>query len=177
MAIYRLNERVPQLAEDCWVAESATVLGTVTLGKGVSVWFDAVLRGDNDPIVVGDGSNIQDGSILHTDDGVPLTLGQNVTVGHMAVLHGCTIGDGSLIGINAVVLNGAVVGKNCLIGANCLIPENKVIPDRSLVVGTPGRVIRELSDAEVANLLANAEGYRRNAERFRQGLKRIDDAS
>ena len=173
MAVFSLDDRVPELGEGVWIAETATVLGTVKLGRNVSVWFDAVLRGDNDPIVVGDNSNIQDGAILHTDDGVPLTLGANVTVGHMAVLHGCTIGDGSLIGINAVVLNGAVVGKHCLIGANCLIPENKVIPDRSLVVGTPGRIIRQLSDEEVAGLDKSAENYVSNAARFASGLKRI----
>jgi len=173
MAVFVLDDRVPALGENTWVAESATVLGTVRLGHNVSVWFNAVLRGDNDPIVVGDGSNVQDGAILHTDDGVPLTVGENVTIGHMAMLHGCTVGDGSLIGINAVILNGAVVGRSCLIGANCLIPENKVIPDRSLVVGTPGRIIRQLTDEEVAGMLANAEVYVQNAERFRLGLKRI----
>lgn len=173
MAVFALNDREPILGEEVWIAENATVLGTVRLGRGVSVWFNAVLRGDNDPIVVGDGTNIQDGAILHTDDGVPLTLGENVTVGHMAVLHGCSVGDGSLIGINAVLLNGAVIGKHCLIGANCLIPENKVIPDRSLVVGTPGRIIRELTDAEVAGLQKSAESYMNNAARFRTGLKRL----
>lgn len=173
MAVFVLDNRVPVIGMNAWVAESATVLGTVTLGRNVSVWFNAVLRGDNDPIVVGDGSNVQDGAILHTDDGVPLTVGENVTIGHMAMLHGCTVGDGSLIGINAVILNGAVVGKSCLIGANCLIPENKVIPDRSLVVGTPGRIIRQLSDEEVAEMQGNAEIYVQNAARFRNGLKRI----
>jgi carbonic anhydrase/acetyltransferase-like protein (isoleucine patch superfamily) len=173
MAVFELNDRVPELGEGVWIADNATVLGSVKLGRKVSVWFGAVLRGDNDPIVVGDGSNIQDGSILHTDDGVPLTIGENVTVGHMAVLHGCTVGDGSLVGINAVVLNGAVIGKSCLIGANCLIPENKVIPDRSLVVGTPGRIIRQLSDEEVAGLQRSAENYMENAARFSQGLMRI----
>jgi carbonic anhydrase/acetyltransferase-like protein (isoleucine patch superfamily) len=173
MAVFQMNDREPILGRAVWVAESATVVGTVQLGRNVSVWFNAVLRGDNDPIVVGDGSNVQDGAILHTDDGVPLTVGQNVTIGHMAMLHGCTVGDGTLIGINAVVLNGAVIGKSCLIGANCLIPENKVIPDRSQVVGPPGRIIRQLTDEEVAGMLANAEVYVRNAARFRDGLKRI----
>ncbi len=173
MAVYVLEDRIPVFRGGTWIAENASVLGTVHLGLNVSVWFNAVLRGDNDPIVVGDGSNVQDGAILHTDDGVPLIVGENVTIGHMAMLHGCTVGDGSLIGINAVILNGAVVGKSCLIGANCLIPENKVIPDRSLVVGTPGRIIRQLTDEEVAGMLANAEVYVQNAARFRQGLKRI----
>lgn len=173
MSLYALDSRAPQLGEGCWVAENATVVGSVVLGRNVNVWFGATLRGDNDPITVGDNSNIQDGSILHTDDGVPLTIGANVTVGHMVMLHGCSIGEGSLIGINAVVLNRAVIGKHCLIGANTLIPEGKVIPDRSLVVGTPGRIIRELSDEEVANLERSAAGYVRNAARYAAGLRRI----
>ncbi|WP_374404395.1 gamma carbonic anhydrase family protein [Niveibacterium sp.] len=173
MSLYALDDRTPQLGEGSWVAENATVIGSVTLGRNVNVWFGATLRGDNDPISVGDNSNIQDGSILHTDDGVPLTIGANVTVGHMVMLHGCSIGEGSLIGINAVVLNRAVIGKHCLIGANTLIPEGKVIPDRSLVVGTPGRIIRELSDEEVANLERSAAGYVRNAARYAAGLRRI----
>ena len=173
MAIFALDGRVPVIGEDVWVAEDATVLGLVTLGRQANVWFGAVLRGDNDPITVGERTNIQDGSILHTDDGVPLVLGPDITVGHMAVLHGCTVGQGSLIGINAVILNGAVIGKHCLIGANTLIPENKMIPDRSLVVGTPGRIIRSLSDEEVAHLMASALGYVANAARYRAGLRRI----
>lgn len=135
------------------------------------VWCD--LRGDNDPIAVGEGSNIQDGAILHTDDGIPLSVGSHVSIGHMAMLHGCTIGDGTLIGINAVVLNRAVIGKNCLIGANTLIPEGKVIPDRSLVVGTPGRIIRELTDEEIARHLAGAYHYIENAALYRKALKPI----
>src|SRR6516164_8117755 len=123
MSIYALQDRVPALGEGSWVADNATVVGSVVLGRNVNIWFGAVLRGDNDPITVGDNSNVQDGAILHTDEGIPLTLGQHVTVGHMAMLHGCTVGDGSLIGINAVILNNAVVGKHCLIGANTLIPE------------------------------------------------------
>ncbi|MCL2657344.1 MAG: gamma carbonic anhydrase family protein [Betaproteobacteria bacterium] len=170
MSIYTLHDRVPVLGEGSWVAENASVIGSVILGRSVNIWFGAVLRGDNDPITVGDESNIQDGAILHTDEGVPLTIGARVNIGHMAMLHGCTIGDGSLIGINAVILNRAVIGKQCLIGANTLIPEGKVIPDRSLVVGTPGRIIRELSEAEVADFQRNALGYVNNAQRYREGL-------
>ncbi|GAB2890838.1 gamma carbonic anhydrase family protein [Uliginosibacterium flavum] len=171
MAIYALGDRVPELGEGVWVADNARVIGKVSLGKRVSIWFNAILRGDNDPITVGEHTNIQDGAILHTDDGIPLTLGSHVSVGHMAVLHGCTVGDGTLIGMNAVVLNGAVIGKYCLIGAKALIPEGKVIPDRSLVVGTPGRIIRELTDEEVARIQAGADHYVENAERFRTGLR------
>ena len=173
MAIYALGDRVPVLGEGVWVAEDARVIGKVSLGKRVSIWFNAVLRGDNDPITVGDDTNIQDGAVLHTDDGVPLTLGSHVSVGHMAILHGCTVGDGTLIGMNAAVLNGAVIGKHCLIGAKALIPEGKVIPDRSLVVGTPGRIIRELTDDEVARIWASAETYVNNAERFRTSLRQL----
>ncbi len=174
MSIYALYDRIPVLGEGSWVADSATVVGSVVLGRNVNIWFGAVLRGDNEPITVGDSSNIQDGAILHTDEGVPLTLGQHVTVGHMAMLHGCTVGDGSLIGINAVILNNAVIGKQCLIGANTLIPEGKVIPDRSLVVGTPGRIIRGLSDEEVNGSHRNALGYVDNADLYREGLRKID---
>ena len=173
MAVFALEDREPVLGEGVWVADNARVIGKVSLGARVSVWFNAVLRGDNDPITVGDCTNIQDGAILHTDDGIPLTLGSHVSVGHMAVLHGCTVGDGTLIGMNAVVLNGAVIGKHCLIGAKALIPEGKVIPDRSLVVGTPGRIIRELTDEEVARIQAGANHYVENAERFRTGLRAV----
>lgn len=174
MAIYALNNRAPTFGEGSWIAGNATVVGAVTAGRNVSIWYSAVVRGDNDPISIGDNSNVQDGSILHTDDGIPLTIGANVTIGHMAMLHGCTIGDGSLIGINAVVLNNAVVGKNCIIGAKALIPEGKVIPDRSLVVGTPGRIIRQLTDAEVASLLENADNYIAHAREYEEGLVRLD---
>ena len=173
MTCYALGDKKPQLGHDVWVAESAEVIGDVRLGGRVSVWFHAVLRGDNEPITIGEGTNIQDGAILHNDIGIALTIGSFVTVGHMAMVHGCTIGDGALIGINAVILNQAVIGKECLIGANTLIPERKVIPDRSLVVGTPGRVIRTLTDDEVAALYQNAHHYIEAAERYRQGLVRL----
>ncbi len=173
MAVYSLDEYVPELGNRAWVADSAQVVGNVVLASDVSVWFNAVLRGDNEPIVVGARTNIQDGAVLHTDEGVPLTIGEDVSVGHMAMLHGCTVGDGSLIGMHATILNRAVIGKHCLIGAKALIPEGKVIPDRSLVVGTPGRIIRELSDEEVERLKAGAAHYVENAQRFRTGLKKV----
>ena len=177
MGVYALDSRVPVLGEGSWVADNATVLGNVVLGKNVSIWYNTVLRGDNDPITIGDNSNVQDGSVLHTDDGVPLTLGANVTIGHMAMLHGCTIGDGSLIGINAIVLNNANIGRHCLIGANALIPEGREIPDRSLVVGTPGRIIRQLTDEEVAGLLGNAACYVHHLTEHARGARRIDTPS
>ncbi|HNQ48768.1 MAG TPA: gamma carbonic anhydrase family protein [Hydrogenophilus thermoluteolus] len=174
MACFALDDKRPILSEGVWIAESAEVIGDVRLGPDVSIWFNAVVRGDNEPITIGAGTNIQDGAILHNDEGVPLTIGANVTVGHMAMLHGCTIGDGTLIGINAVILNHAVIGKECIIGANALIPERKVIPDRSLVVGSPGRVVRTLSDEEVAALRQNAQHYIDAARRYRRFLRRID---
>lgn len=173
MPIYRLGERTPQLREGVWIADNATVIGDVRLGKNVNVWFGAILRGDNDPITIGDNTNVQDGSVLHTDDGVPLDIGANVTIGHKVMLHGCKVGDGSLIGINAVVLNRAVIGKYCLIGANSLIPEGKVIPERSLVCGSPGRIIRELTDHEISRLQASADGYVENALRYQEELVKL----
>lgn len=173
MAIYALGTSQPVLEDSAWIAESAMVIGKVILKANASVWFNAVLRGDKEVITIGDGSNIQDGSVLHTDDGIPLSIAENVTIGHMAMLHGCTIGKGSLVGMNAAILNRAVIGRNCLIGAKTLIPEGKVIPDRSLVVGTPGRIIRELTDAEIAHIKAGCENYVHNAMRFRNELKLI----
>ncbi|MDR1855344.1 MAG: gamma carbonic anhydrase family protein [Azoarcus sp.] len=170
MSIYALDGIRPRIGEGCWIAHNATVIGDVTLGRSASVWYGVVIRGDNAPIAIGDETNIQDGSVLHNDEGIPLTIGAGVTVGHMAMLHGCTIGDGCLIGINAVVLNNAVVGRDCLIGANALIPEGKTIPERSLVVGSPGRVLRTLTDEEVARLRGNARHYVDNARRFKAGL-------
>lgn len=174
MPIYRLGERTPVIGQNCWIADNATVIGSVILGDNANIWFGAVVRGDNDPITIGANTNIQDGSVLHTDDGVPLTIGDNVTVGHMAMLHGCTIGAGSLIGINAIVLNRAVIGKHCIIGANALIPEGKAIPDRSLVVGSPGRIIRTLSDDDLTRLMESASGYVAHAREYRRDLVRLD---
>jgi len=173
MTIYALGSRTPRLHEECWVADSAALIGDVILERNASVWFGCVLRGDNEPIIVGEGTNVQDGAVLHTDLGVPLTLGADITVGHMAMLHGCTVGDGSLIGIKAVVLNHAKIGRECLIGANTLIAEGKVIPDRSLVIGSPGRVIRTLTDEEVAKIRANAAHYVQNWRRYVAELARV----
>ena len=166
--VYRLGAVSPELppAGECWIAPGAVVLGRVRLERNASVWFGAVLRGDNDPIVVGENSNVQDGAVLHTDAGSPLTLGRNVTVGHQAMLHGCTVGDNSLIGIKATVLNGARIGRNCLIGAHALIPEGKEIPDGSLVMGAPGRVVRELDDRSVRMLELSALHYVENWRRY-----------
>ncbi|MBK6638327.1 MAG: gamma carbonic anhydrase family protein [Rhodocyclaceae bacterium] len=171
MPQYAIGEKTPKLGSGAWIADNATVIGDVRLGDNASIWFSAVLRGDNDPISIGKNSNIQDGSVLHTDIGAPLTVGENVTVGHMVMLHGCTVGDGSLIGIKSVILNRAVIGKSCLIGANTLIPEGKVIPDRSLVMGSPGKVVRELTDQEVASLAMSAAHYVENAKRYATDLK------
>lgn len=170
MPIYTLGDRRPQLTDPVWIAPNATVIGDVRLARNVSIWWNATLRGDNDPISIGENTNIQDGSVLHTDEGVPLTIGADVTVGHMVMLHGCTVGDTSLIGIGAVVLNRAVVGRECLIGAGSLIPEGREIPDRSLVMGTPGRVIRQLTDEEVAKFRASAAHYVANWQRYLQQL-------
>jgi len=170
--IYSLGEnRVDIRGTDYFVADNATVIGLVALENNASVWFNAVIRGDNELITVGENSNIQDGAVLHTDPGVPLIIGKNVTVGHKVMLHGCTIGDNSLIGINSVILNGAKIGKNCLIGANSLIPEGKEIPDGSLVMGSPGKVIRTLSAQQQEALLLSADTYVKNFKRFKKELQ------
>jgi carbonic anhydrase/acetyltransferase-like protein (isoleucine patch superfamily) len=174
MAIYSIDDRSPQCDASAWVAPGAHVIGRVELGAGASVWFGAVLRGDNEPIVIGEGSNVQEGAVLHTDIGCPLTVGTYVTIGHQAMLHGCTVGDGSLIGIQAVVMNGARVGRECLIGAGALVPEGKVIPDRSVVLGSPGKVVRELTDAEVARLRAGSDSYVARARAYATDLVRLD---
>ena len=170
--IYSLGDRKVEIrGEDYWIADNATVLGSVVLMNNASVWFNVVIRGDNDVITIGENSNVQDGCVLHTDPGQPLTIGRNVTVGHKVMLHGCTIGDNSLIGINSVVLNGARIGKNCLIGANSLIPEGKEIPDGSLVMGSPGKVVRELSPEQQQGLEASAISYVNNFKRFKKEFK------
>ncbi|WP_278438633.1 gamma carbonic anhydrase family protein [Pseudomonas oryzihabitans] len=167
---YRLGEQRVEAHPHSWVAPTAAVIGKVRLDEGASVWFGAVLRGDNELIHIGPDSNVQDGAVLHTDPGSPLTLGRGVTVGHQAMLHGCEIGDGSLIGIHAVVLNGARIGRNCLVGANALVTENAVIPDGSLVLGSPAKVVRTLSEAQQAQLAANAQVYVANARRYLEEL-------
>lgn len=169
--IYRLGEFTPELrGEHHFVAENASVIGAVTLEENVSVWFNAVLRGDIEPIHIGANSNVQDGAVLHTDPGSPLHVGEHVTIGHMAMLHGCTVGSGSLIGINAVLLNNCVIGKNCLIGANALVTEGKVVPDNSLVVGAPGRIIRQLSEEEIAAMHENTLHYVEQMLHYRERL-------
>ena len=173
MTIYRLDDKVPRLHPSAWVADNATVLGDVELGEESSVWFGAVLRGDTEPLRVGRRSNVQDGSILHADAGLPTTIGDDVTIGHLVMLHGCTIGDGSLIGIGAVVLNGARIGKHCLVGARSLVTEGKSFPDGSLIMGSPAVVVRPLSVEQIEGLRKSAAHYTANAKRFRAGLTKI----
>jgi Carbonic anhydrases/acetyltransferases, isoleucine patch superfamily len=163
---YDLEDKKPKNSGENWVAPNATIIGDVTLEKNSSVWFNAVIRGDNENIYIGEGSNVQDGSVLHTDPGCPLRIGRDVTIGHIVMLHGCTIGDNSLVGIGAVILNNAKIGKNCIIGAKALITENKEIPDNSLVVGAPGRVIRKLTYEEVEKITENAKHYQENWKRY-----------
>lgn len=173
MSLYSLDGKKPQVAPTAWVAGNAQVMGDVQVQAGASIWFFAVVRGDNDPIVIGEGSNIQDGSVLHTDVGSPLTIGKNVTVGHMVMLHGCTIGDESLVGIGAVVLNGAVIGKNCLVGAGSLVTEGKVFEDGSMILGSPAKVVRKLTPEQIEGLRNSARHYQENAQRYQQTLQEI----
>lgn len=173
MPVYALGTHIPQIDPQTWIAPDATVIGQVSLARNVSVWWNATLRGDTDRITVGENTNIQDGSVLHTDPGLQLTVGRDVTIGHRVILHGCTIGDGCLIGMGATLLNRSVIGKNCLIGANTLIPEGKVIPDRSLVVGAPGRIVRTLTDEEVSRLFHGAEHYVENWQHYLKELVEI----
>ena len=168
--LYQLDDLQVQAEGDYWVADNAVVLGNVFLCQDASVWFNAVLRGDTELITVGEGSNVQDGSVLHTDLGYPINIGAHVTIGHKVMLHGCDIGEGSLIGINAVVLNGAKIGKNCIIGANALITEGKVIPDNSMVMGSPGKVVKTLTEEQGAGIRMGAKHYVENSRRFRDGL-------
>jgi len=172
MTLYALDGHAPDVAEDAWIAPDANLIGKVTVGPRGSVWFGATLRGDNEPITVGAGSNVQENCVMHTDMGFPLTIGAGCTIGHKAMLHGCTVGDNSLIGIGAIVLNGARIGRDCLIGAGALITEGKEIPDGSLVMGAPGKVVRSLDAAAIAALRASALHYQDNAERFRNNLKK-----
>lgn len=171
--IYELDGIAPEIAEDCWVAPDANLIGRIVLEPGASVWFGSTLRGDNEEIRVGAGSNVQENCVFHTDPGYALRIGANCTIGHKAMLHGCVIGDGSLIGMGATVLNGARIGKGCLIGAGALVTEGKDIPDFSLVMGTPGKVVRVLDEAAQAGLLKSAEHYRQNMRRFRAGLRPV----
>ena len=175
MAIYQLDNLIPQIHESVYVAASAEVIGDVHLAEGSSVWFGVVIRGDSDTIRVGKNSNVQDLAMLHADEGVPLTIGENVTIGHQVMLHGCTIGDGSLIGIQAVVLNNAKIGKNCLVGAGSVVTEGKEFPDGSLIVGSPARVVRTMSEEQITKLHGAAKHYQINGPRFAKGLKKIRD--
>lgn len=171
--IYELDGIRPQIDPSAWIAPTAVLIGNVIVGPGASIWFGAVLRGDNEPITVGQGSNVQENAVLHTDMGFPLTIGADCTIGHMAMLHGCIIEDGSLIGMSATVLNGARIGRASLVGAKALVTEGKLIPPASLVMGAPGKVVKELDAAAQARLLKSAAGYRANAERFRAGMKPV----
>ncbi len=175
MPLYALADRTPELRGSAWVAENATVIGSVIIEDGASVWFNTVVRGDNDLITIGRYSNVQDSAVLHTDAGIRLNIGEYVVVGHQAMLHGCSIGEGSLIGIQAIILNNALIGRECLIGAGALIPEGKVIPDRSLVVGSPGKVVRQITDEEVARIRLSCEQYAERARRYRESLRRVDN--
>lgn len=175
MTIYSLGGRAPEIDPDTWIAPDANVIGDVVLEAGVSVWFGAALRGDNEPIVVGAGSNIQENSTLHTDMGHPLTIGPGCTIGHLAIVHGCTVGQNTLIGMGATVMNGAVIGDNCLVGARAVVTEGKEIPSGSLVVGAPGRVVRSLDETAIEGLRESARNYQRKLRRYRDGLVRITD--
>ena len=173
MALYELDGVAPQLADGTWVADSAQVMGAVVLGENVSVWFGAVLRGDTEPLTIGRNSNVQDLSVLHADVGSPLTIGENVTIGHQVMLHGCTVGDNSLIGIQAVVLNNAKIGRNSIVGAGSVVTEGKEFPDNSLIFGSPAKVMRTISDEDAAKLRHGSDHYVQNAVRYAKGLKKI----
>lgn len=173
MAVYQLDDLAPQIATSAWVADSAQVMGNVILSEDVSIWFGTVIRGDTETIRIGSGTNIQDASVLHADIGKPLTIGDNVTVGHQVMLHGCTIGDESLIGIGAIVLNGAKIGKNCLVGAGSLVTEGKEFPDGSMIMGVPAKAVRALSPEQIQGLKMSAQHYIDNAKRFKSGLKKL----
>ncbi|WP_313192921.1 gamma carbonic anhydrase family protein [Shinella zoogloeoides] len=175
MPLYALDDRTPTLPADdrYWVAPDANVIGKVILGEDVGIWFGATLRGDNEPIIVGARSNIQEGTVVHTDPGKPVIIGEGCTIGHGAIIHGCTIGSNSLIGMGATVLNGAVIGNNCLVGANALVTEGKVFPDNSLIVGSPAKAVRTLDAEAIEGLKRSAESYVRNWQRFKRGLKPI----
>lgn len=173
MAIYQLGEHAPDIDSSAYIADSANVIGKAKVEANVSIWFEVTIRGDNEPITVGENSNVQEGCVLHTDPGYPLTIGKNVTVGHQAMLHGCTIGEGSLIGIQAVILNGAKIGRNCLVGAGALVTEGKEFPDNSLIIGAPAKAVRTLDDGDIAHMHGNTTNYVKRGQLFKQNLKRI----
>ena len=174
MAIYRLGDATPRIPASAYVAPGATVIGRVTLGERASVWPGAVIRGDDDTIRVGDNTNVQDGAVLHVDPGIPMSIGDDVTIGHQAMLHGCTIGDRTLVGIQAIIYNKAVIGRDCLVAAGAVIPEGKVFPDRSLVVGVPAKVLRTLRDDELAAMRVNVDAYVKRGDWYRNDLQLID---
>jgi carbonic anhydrase/acetyltransferase-like protein (isoleucine patch superfamily) len=173
MAIYELDGHTPQLGKNAFVADSAQVIGKVTLEENASVWFGTIIRGDSEHIRIGRNSNVQDSSVLHADEGIPLTLGENVSVGHKVMLHGCTVGDGSLIGIGAIVLNHAKIGRNCLVGAGALVTEGKEFPDGSLILGSPAKAVKQLTPEQIAGLARIAQHYVDNAAHYRKGFKKI----
>ena len=173
MTIYQLGEDTPDIDASAFVADSANLIGKVTVRANASVWFGTTIRGDNERITIGENSNVQEGTVMHTDMGYPLTVGKNVTIGHQAMLHGCTVGDGALIGIQAVVLNGAVIGKGCLVGAGALVTEGKQFPDHSLIIGTPAKAVRLLSEEEIVKLQGNADNYVQRGQLFKKQLKKI----
>jgi carbonic anhydrase/acetyltransferase-like protein (isoleucine patch superfamily) len=173
MTIYQLGEHAPEIDASAYVADSANVIGKVTLHAGASVWFGVTIRGDNERITIGENSNVQESAVMHTDMGYPLNVGKNVTIGHQAMLHGCTIGDGSLVGIQAVVLNGARIGKGCLVGAGALVTEGKEFPDNMLIIGSPAKAVRELSPEDRAGLLGAADSYVKRSQLFKTQLKKI----
>ena len=173
MSIYQLGEHAPEIDASSFVADSATLVGKVSLHANTSVWFGATLRGDNERITIGENSNVQEGAVMHTDMGYPLTVGKNVTIGHQAMLHGCTIGDGALIGIQAVILNGAKIGAGCLVGAGALVTEGKEFPENSLIIGSPAKAVRTLTAEDTARLLASAASYVQRGQLFKTQLKKI----
>jgi carbonic anhydrase/acetyltransferase-like protein (isoleucine patch superfamily) len=173
MAIYQLDDHTPDIHESTWIADSAQVMGAVSLHANTSVWFNAVIRGDTETITIGEGSNIQDLAVIHADNGLPVVVGKHVTVGHQVMLHGCTIGDESLIGIAAVVLNGARIGRNCVVGAGSVVTEGKEFPDGSLIMGTPAKVVRQLTPEQIEGLRNSAKHYMNNSLRFKNRLKKI----
>ncbi len=173
MAVYELDGVKPTLADSAWIADSAIVIGNVTMHENASLWFGAVARGDTSFITIGKNSNVQDNSVLHADEGIPLIIGDNVTIGHQVMLHGCTVGDGSLIGIGAIVLNNAKIGKNCLVGAGALVTEGKEFPDGSMIIGSPAKAVKQLTDAQIEGLKTSAQHYVDNAARYRRSLGKI----
>jgi len=177
MPSYRLGEHAPEIPASAFVAPDAKLIGKVRLGEGASIWFGAVLRGDNEPISVGPGSNVQEHVVLHTDSGFPLVIGTGVTIGHQAMLHGCTIGDGSLVGIQAVVMNGAVIGRGCLIGAGAIVTSGKQFPDHSLILGAPAKAVRPLTDKEIADLVESAADYARKRDRYKSEFVPVPPAA